>query len=57
MIAAGGGVGHVADELMHDVPTTCVYTEPAQCGQRQYGGPLARIGLAQEVSAVIIAER
>ena len=42
---------------MHDVPTTRVHAETAQCGQGQHRGPLGRIGLDQEVVAIVVSER
>ncbi|MFL6019799.1 MAG: hypothetical protein ACJ74A_01550 [Gaiellaceae bacterium] len=32
-------------------------SEPAQCGQRQHRSPSLRVGLDQQVPAVIVAKR
>ena len=57
MLVLGGGVGHAADERAHCVTGARVHPEPAERGQRQHRRPSLRVGLDQQVAAVVVAER
>ena len=55
--SCGGGVGHATDEGAHGVPGAGVHPQPAQRGQRQHRCPSLRVGLDQQVAAVVVAKR
>ena len=57
MLVLRGGVGHAADERAHCVTGARVHAEPAQRGQRQHRRPSLRVGLDQQVPAVVVAKR
>ena len=52
-----GRVGHAADEGAHCVTGARVHPEPAERGQRQHRRPSLRVGLDQQVPAVVVAKR
>ena len=57
MLVLGGGVGHAAEERAHRVTGARVHPEPAERGQRQHRRPSLRVGLDQQVAAVVVAKR
>ena len=57
MLVLRGGIGHAADERAHCVTGARVHTEPAERGQRQHRRPSLRVGLDQQVPAVVVAKR
>ena len=51
------GVGHAADHFAHRVTGARMHAQPAERGQRQHRRPSLRVGLDQEVTAVVVVER
>jgi hypothetical protein len=57
VLVFGSGVGHAVDKRVHCVAGACVHTESAERGQRQHGPASLRVGLDEEVPAVVAAKR